>query len=262
MSGPSQRRGRRARTAPYRVPGEQAVRELLRAAPERVDRILVERGRSFESLEALAARAGLSLEVCEPLALREQAAGVPCRGILALARPPVLHDLGDLLKHLLAAGEGRRRVLVALDGVQDPQNLGAIVRSCDFFGVRGVFWPRDRAVGLTPAVVRASAGATERMPMAEVTNLARGLATCRDAGGWVLGTVPQGGESLPELVLRDRLPEPLIVVLGGEHEGMRRLTRERCDLLATIPSGGGVASLNVAAAAAVTLSWVTATPAD
>lgn len=232
--------------------------ELLRAAPERVERIWVDRGREPQALVTLAAERGVQLEACDAVRLRELAGDIACRGVLAAARPPPLHDLDALLARLHAdTPTSRRPVLVALDGVQDPQNLGAIVRTCDFFGAAGVFWPRDRAAGLGPAVVRASAGATERVPLGEVTNLARALTACRDAGVWVLGTVPDGGESLPDLVWRDRLPEPLVVVMGGEHEGMRRLTRERCDLLATIPSAGGVASLNVSAAAAVTLSWVT-----
>jgi 23S rRNA (guanosine2251-2'-O)-methyltransferase len=146
-------------------------------------------------------------------------------------------------------------VLVALDGVQDPHNLGALIRSAEFFGVLGLFWARDRSAGLSPAVVRASAGASERLPLAQVTNLARALATCKDSGYWILGTVPDGGSPLRTLVAQG-LPDAVVVVLGGEERGLRRLTRENCDFLATIPGAGGVASLNVSAAAAVTLSDV------
>jgi 23S rRNA (guanosine2251-2'-O)-methyltransferase len=239
------------------VSGERAVRELLRAAPQRVERIWVDRGRELGELIALATQLGVKIETCDAARLQVLAGDVTCRGVLAAARPPPLHDLETLLARLSETPQARRPVLVALDGVQDPQNLGAIVRSCDFFGAAGVFWPRDRSVGLGPAMARASAGASERVALGEVTNLARALAMCRDADVWVLGTVPEGGESLPDLVWRDRLPEPLVVVMGGEHEGIRRLTRERCDLLATIPAAGGVASLNVSAATAVVLSWVT-----
>jgi 23S rRNA (guanosine2251-2'-O)-methyltransferase len=236
------------------------VVELVSAAPERIECIWVERGRDCEALGELAARHGIELERVESARLQALAGDVPARGVLAAARPPPLHDLEALLGQLPDAPPARRPVLVALDGVQDPQNLGAIIRCCDFFGVMGVFWTRDRSAGLGPAMARASAGATERIPLAEVTNLARALAQCRAADVWVVGTVPEGGVSLPELVLQDRLPEPLVVVMGGEHEGLRRLTRDRCDLLTTIPGAGGVASLNVAAATAVALSWVTLRP--
>lgn len=247
----------RSRTEPYLVPGERAVVELLRAAPQRIERIWVDRDRELGELGELAGRSGVAIERCESARIRELGGELMCRGVLAAARPPSLFDLEDLIMRLGDTPPDRRPVLVALDGVQDPQNLGAILRSCDFFGVAGVFWPRDRAAGLGPAAARASAGATERVAMAEVTNLARALGQCREAGAWVIGTVPAGGEPLPELVWTDRLPEPLVVVMGGEHEGMRRLTRETCDLLATIPGAEGVASLNVSAATAVVLSWAT-----
>jgi 23S rRNA (guanosine2251-2'-O)-methyltransferase len=179
--------------------------------------------------------------------------------VLALARPPAFVELEDLLERLdrppgepgPAAG---RRLLVALDGVQDPQNLGAIIRTCEFFGVEGLFWPRDRAATVTPAVVRASAGASERLALGRVVNLARALELCRDRGIWVLGTVAEGGEPLPRLLADDRVPDPLVLVMGAEHGGLRRLTRARCDLLATIPGRGGVASLNVSAATAAALA--------
>ena len=166
-----------------------------------------------------------------------------------------LHDVADLLD----ASEGRslpsgRRVLVALDGVQDPQNLGAIIRSAEFFGAGGVFWAKDRAAPLSPSAVRASAGASERLPIAEVTNLARALETCRGQDYWLAGTVVEGGQPLAGA----DLPDPLVVVLGSEQKGIRRLTRETCDFLVTVGGatldGGRVGSLNVASAGAVALA--------
>jgi len=148
---------------------------------------------------------------------------------------------------------GDRQILVALDGVQDPHNLGAILRSAEFFGATGAIWPRDRAVSVTPAAIRSSSGATERLPLARVTNLARALDLCKEAGFWVIGTVVDGGRPLREICADDP-PERLVLVLGSEEKGLRRLTRERCDFLATIPRRGEIGSLNVSTAAAVALA--------
>lgn len=207
----------------------------------------------------MATAAGIAVEIVDGPTLARRAPDLECQGILARAEPPAWTDFEDLLDEVTAAPPGaERQLLVALDGVQDPQNLGAIMRTCEFFGIRGLVWPRDRAVGVTPSVVRASAGASERLPLSRVVNLARALESARDRGVWVLGTVVDGGEPLPHLLSEDRLPDPLIVVMGGEHGGLRRLTRARCDLLGTIEGRGGVASLNVAAATAAALALVRA----
>lgn len=249
--------------------------ELLVHAPRRIEVLWLDLRREGSDLHVQAQAAGVAVALVESRELARRAPDLDCQGVLARARPPAYHDLEDLIEAMLEAAqplpegrvdeaqslpEGRveeaprRPVLVALDGVQDPQNLGAIIRTCEFFGVMGLFWPRDRAVSVTPAVVRASAGASERLALSRVVNLARALETCRDRGVWVMGTVPEGGEALPRLVAEDRVPSPLVVVMGGEHGGLRRLTRARCDLLATIPGRGGVASLNVSAATAATLA--------
>ena len=238
----------------YLVPGERAVVELLRAQPRRVRRLLVLAGRAAGEAEALAAELGLVVTRVELEALATVISPELARGIVAVATPPREHDIADLLALRPTDPEGRR-VLVALDGVQDPHNLGALIRSAEFFGAIGMFWARDRSASLSPTVVRSSAGASERLPLAQVTNLARALAAAKDAGFWVLGTVADGGTSLRALVAKG-LPDALVVVLGSEERGLRRLTRESCDFLATIPGAGGVASLNVSAAAAVTLSCV------
>lgn len=258
-------------SAGYLVPGERAVREILAAAAGRIRKIWIDDARRFETLRGLAEQAGVAVEIVEPEALVERAPEVDARGVLALAEPPPEVELPDLLEQAMAPRPGTdeddspaeipgktqpRRIIVALDQVLDPQNLGAIMRSCEFFGARGLLWAKDRAAGLSPAVVRASAGASERLPLCRVTNLAAALRSCKDAGMWVVGTVPDGGTSLRSLVLGDGLPDALVVVMGGEQLGLRRLTREHCDYLATIEGQGGVASLNVSAAAAVTLSWL------
>lgn len=232
------------------MPGERAVVELLRADPRRIRRLLALADRCPDAVE-LAATRGVPVDVCTPDAMAAVISLELARGIVALARPPRSFDFQELLEQ--PAIEGRKRLLVALDGVQDPHNLGAILRSAEFFGARGVFWARDRSAPVTPTVVRSSAGATERVPLCPVVNLARALAEAKEAGYWVLGTVAEGGADLRQLA-RDGFPDAMVVVLGSEGTGLRRLTRESCDFLATIPGVGGVASLNVSAAAAVTLA--------
>ncbi len=237
----------------YLVPGERAVVELLRAAPQRVQRLLIQATRAPGEAEDLAAQLRVPVERVLPEVMAEVLSPELARGIVAVAKPPRDYDIEDLIA--LRSTDLERRLLVALDGVQDPHNLGALIRSAEFFGAKGLFWARDRSAGLSPAVVRASAGASERLPMAQVTNLARALATAKAHDFWILGTVAEGGTPLRELAARG-FPEALVVVLGGEERGLRRLTREHCDFLATIPGAGGVGSLNVSAAAAVTLSCV------
>lgn len=250
--------------------------ELLRFAPGRVDQVLAVEGRINPELSDAVAAAGCPLHLVDAQALSRRAGDVEHRGVLALARPPKEVELDDVLDALVApdgdsqnpsedssedptdARPVRRRVLLALDGVLDPGNLGALLRSAEFFGAVGVIWPKDRAASVTPVVVRASVGASERLPLCRVTNLARALDACKDRGAWIMGTVPEGGRPLGSLLAEDALPEALVVVLGGEERGLRRLTRRRCDFLATIPGAGGVASLNVSAAGAVVLAAVTA----
>lgn len=244
------------RKTPYFVPGERAVLELLDAAPDRARRILL--ARDLRAIEAAAAAAGVPIERVDADRLRAIAGDVPARGVLALSDPPPLHALDPLIDLALAGDPPR--ILVALDGLEDPQNVGAVLRSCEFFGVGGVFWSRDHGCRMTPAVARASAGASERLVLAEVRNLADALRTCKDAGLWVVGTVVDGGESLHRVVADDRVPPAFVLALGSEGTGLRRLTRDLCDVLVTIPRRGHLGSLNVSAAAAVALAILTAEP--
>lgn len=243
----------------YIVPGERAVRELLGAAPERIERLLFDAQRPPADLVERAAELGLLTEHLDRQRLWERSGGADPRGVVAVAEAPRVWPLDALIERAKAAN-ARPRMLVALDGVVDPQNLGAILRSCEFFGVAGVVWPKDRAASLTPSAVRASAGASERVPHCIVTNLATALRECKEAGLWVIGTVVDGGEDLSSLQARRALPDDRVVVLGSEERGLRRLTRELCDVLVTMPRRGALGSLNVAAAGAATLALMTADP--
>ncbi|NVB42032.1 23S rRNA (guanosine(2251)-2'-O)-methyltransferase RlmB [Pseudenhygromyxa sp. WMMC2535] len=230
--------------------------ELLRAQPERVRRLLVAEGRDFEALLSLADEQGVAPERVDREVFDELIGPGLARGVLAIASPPRRWDFEALLEQ--EDGPRTRRghhVIVALDGVVDPHNLGAIIRSSEFFGAAGVVWTRDRSAPLSPAAVRASAGATERLPLAQVTNLSRALEDAKRGGQWwVAGTVVDDGQALHEFALDP--PEALILVLGSEERGMRRLTRERCDFLLTISRAGELGSLNVSSAAALALGML------
>jgi 23S rRNA (guanosine2251-2'-O)-methyltransferase len=141
------------------------------------------------------------------------------------------------------------KIVLVLDGVQDPHNLGACLRTAEAAGVHAVVIPKDRAAGLTPIVRKAAAGAAERVPVVTVTNLARALTELKERGYWLTGLAGEAGESLFEADLTG----PLALVLGAEGEGLRRLTKEHCDRLVRIPMFGKAESLNVSVAAAVCL---------
>jgi 23S rRNA (guanosine2251-2'-O)-methyltransferase len=140
-------------------------------------------------------------------------------------------------------------LLLVLDGVTDPHNLGACLRSADAFGAQAVIVPKDRAVGLTATVAKAASGAVDAVPLVSVTNLARSLRDMKERGIWIVGAEANGRESLFDADLSG----PIAWVLGAEGAGMRRLTREACDRIVSIPMLGAVASLNVSVAAGVCL---------
>ena len=200
------------------------ARDLTRLAAERGARVIAA---DSQRLDGLTGRA------------RHQ--GVAARVVVA----PLKQNLEDIV-----AAAGRGVLLLVLDGVQDPHNLGACLRVADAFGVHAVIAPKDRAVGITPVVAKVASGAAETVPYITVTNLARTLRELKDAGVWLIGTDDRAEPALYDL----RLDGPLAWVLGAEGEGMRRLTREHCDELARIPMAGTVESLNVSVAAGVCLS--------
>lgn len=186
----------------------------------------------------------IPIQRCMPQELDALCGSSSHQGIVAMLGEYPYVDLEDLLAH-----PEPPPFLVVLDSVTDPQNFGAIIRSALVFGATGMVIPKDRAAPITPTVVRVSAGASEHLPCARVTNLARALEQMQKAGLWVAGTVEKGGQ-LPEQV---DLKGPLALVLGNEQKGIRPLVQKNCDIQLTIPSRSALASLNVAAAAAVLL---------
>jgi 23S rRNA (guanosine2251-2'-O)-methyltransferase len=169
------------------------------------------------------------------------------QGVVALYEPPPMTHEDELAA--LIERDGMETLVLVLDGITDPHNLGACLRSAAAAKVTAVIVPKDRAVGLTPVVRRASAGGADRVPLVAVTNLARTLRELKDAGVWITGLAGDTETSVYEVDFRG----PVALVLGSEGEGMRRLTRELCDFVAKIPMPGMMESLNVSVATGVVL---------
>jgi 23S rRNA (guanosine2251-2'-O)-methyltransferase len=244
------------------VEGRQAVRELLLAGARRVREVWMESDGGDASIlrdiRELAQSNRIPVNVVGRGRFAAQARSEAPQGVLALAAPLPEADLDDLVAghhraHDAAArgggGDGAASpFLVALDGVTDPGNLGAILRSAECAGVTGVVLPRHRAVHVTPAATKAAAGAVEHLPIAVVGGLPAALARVRDAGVHVVGLDGGAATSIYDLAGVDG---PVCVVLGAEGKGLSRLVRERCDELVAIPMHGRLGSLNVSAAAAL-----------
>ena len=228
--------------------GFHAVTARLRQRPESVRAIYVDAGRHDARARDLAARAAASDVAVHPVdAVRLQSLTGHERhqGVVAIVDAAMPHvTLDDVLE---TAAEPP--LLLILDGVTDPHNLGACLRSAAAAKVTAVIVPKDRAVGLTPVVRRASAGGADRVPLIAATNLARALRTLKDAGVWITGLAGETETSVYDIDLKG----PVALVLGSEGEGMRRLTRETCDFLARIPMPGAMESLNVSVATGVVL---------
>ncbi len=233
---------------PRVVFGFHAVLARLRAEPASVLEIFVDETRNdarARDLAAAAERLGVRLMRVPRKRLDGFYGGGRHQGVVARIEPASpARSLDELLDHLSGPA-----LLLALDGVTDPHNLGACLRVANAAGAHAVIAPRDRAAGLTPVVSKVASGAAESTPYLMVTNLARTLAEIKERGIWVIGAV----EDAPEELHTARLPEAVTWVLGAEGEGMRRLTREHCDLLVRIPMRGAVESLNVSVAAGLVL---------
>jgi 23S rRNA (guanosine2251-2'-O)-methyltransferase len=232
------------------VYGLHAVRAVLERRPQDVTRLAIASGRQdarMRELREVAATRGLPVDDVAAAELDRETGGAVHQGVVAEVRPSAALDENSLLD-LLTAASGPALVLV-LDGVSDPHNLGACLRTADAAGATAVVAPRDRAAGLSPAVRKVAAGAAESVPFAQVTNLARALVDMKAAGLWIAGAAGDGEQDL----FSADLAGPLALVLGSEGKGLRRLTREKCDLTLRLPMLGAVESLNVSVAAGILL---------
>ncbi|WP_022961359.1 23S rRNA (guanosine(2251)-2'-O)-methyltransferase RlmB [Halopseudomonas pelagia] len=231
------------------VYGVHAVQAMLQRSPKRVKQLMLVRGRLDSRVQALldlAEAAGVGVQRVSPDDLDKVAEGVH-QGVVASVTPSQMWS-EDMLDNLLDKLEGPALLLV-LDGVTDPHNLGACLRSADAAGAHAVIIPRDRSASLSPTVRKVACGAAETVPLVAVTNLARTLKQLQQRGLWIVGTA---GEA-EQLIYQVDLKVPSIIVMGAEGSGMRRLTREHCDYLAKLPMAGSVSSLNVSVASGICL---------
>ncbi|MCE9679985.1 23S rRNA (guanosine(2251)-2'-O)-methyltransferase RlmB [Shewanella sp. AS1] len=229
--------------------GIHALEAVLKHSPERVIEMWVLQGRDDQRLTPLleiAAQYGVSIQKTSRKVLDEKAGSTQHQGVLARVKAVKQLNDNDLLALLEKTDTP---FLLILDGVTDPHNLGACLRNADAAGVHGVIVPRDNSAGLTPTVSKVACGAAEVVPLFQVTNLARTMKALQEKGVWIVGAA---GEAEHDLYKAD-LKGPLAIAMGAEDKGLRRLTRESCDSLASIPMAGSVSSLNVSVATGICL---------
>lgn len=229
--------------------GLHAVQALLKTAPQRAEELLVLRGRDDQRVQKITQQVrGLDIPVrLQTRAELDALCDGNHQGVALLVRPGKLHDehyLWELLADLSVPP-----FLLILDGVTDPHNLGACLRSADAAGVQAVIVPKDNSAGMNETVRKVACGAAETVPLIPVTNLARTMKQLQEQGVWIVGT--SGDAQVP--VFSAPFTGPLAVVMGAEGTGMRRPTREHCDHLIYIPMAGSVSSLNVSVATGICL---------
>lgn len=229
--------------------GIHAVQALLERDPQRFQQVWILKGRDDRRLQplivALEAQ-GVVIQVATRQWLDAKVEGAVHQGIVAQVKPGKQYQEGDL-PDLLASIESP--LLLILDGVTDPHNLGACLRSADAAGVDAVIVPKDRSAQLNATAKKVACGAAESVPLIRVTNLARTMRLLQEYHVWIIGTA---GEATHEM-WESKMTGPLALVMGAEGEGMRRLTREHCDDLIKLPMAGSVSSLNVSVATGICL---------
>lgn len=230
--------------------GRNPVLEALQAG-QPINKVLAAKGAQggpINQIIALCRQHGVTLQWVDRLALdRISQTGGKHQGVIAELAAVAYASLDETL--LAAEQSGRDLLLVMLDGVEDPHNLGSIIRTAEAAGAHGVIVPRHRAVGVTAAVARASAGAVAHLPAVRVTNLVETCRQLKERGAWVVGA----HAAAAELACQARLTGPLVLVFGGEGKGISRLLKENCDLLVRFPMLGQVNSLNVSVSAGLLL---------
>ena len=230
--------------------GLHAVQALLKTAPLRIEKLFVLRGRDDQRVQKvlqLAQAQGITWEWQTRKEMDARSDEGNHQGVIAVAKPGQLQD--EAFLYQLVEGASAPILLLVLDGVTDPHNLGACLRTADAVGVQAVIIPKDNSAGLTETTRKVACGAADSVPLVSVTNLARCLQKLQELGVWLVGTCGEANETIYEL----KLTGNIALIMGAEGTGMRRLTREQCDYLAHIPMLGSVSSLNVSVATGVCL---------
>jgi 23S rRNA (guanosine2251-2'-O)-methyltransferase len=227
--------------------GINAVAEAIKASPGKIERICVERGQKnprIQEIIEMARQSHIRISFEEKSWLDRKAEGTRHQGILCFAAEMTTLDTEDILERAKPPG-----LLVILDGIEDPHNLGAILRSAEAAGADGVFLPQHRSAALSAAVVTASAGAASHIKLARVTNIVQLIESLKKRGYWVAGLDAAGNASLWEI----DLTVPTALVLGSEGSGLHRLVKERCDFVVSLPIRGAMNSYNVSVSAGIAL---------
>ncbi len=231
-----------------KLTGIHAVKEALEAQRP-IEHIVIAKGRQdtrIEEIVQLARKKSIPVRFEDRSQLDRLANSKDHQGVVALAAARAAAALDDILA---GANQARAGLIILLDGVEDPHNLGAIVRTALAAGAHGVVIPERRAAGLTDTVARSSAGALAHLPVAKVTNLARAMGELKQAGYWLVGLDERADKTYTEVDYTSRVG----IVLGSEGQGLHELTRKRCDFVVSLPTTGPVKSLNVSVAAGVVL---------
>ena len=227
--------------------GINAVAEALKASPERIERICIERGqknRRIREIMDAAREEHVRISFEDRAWLDRKTEGSRHQGIVCFAAEMTTLDGDDIVEQAKSPG-----LLVVLDGIEDPHNLGAILRSAEAAGADGVIVPQHRSSALSATVVKASAGAASHIKLARITNLAQFIESLKKKGFWVAGLDADSNQSLWEV----DLTVPTALVLGSEGSGLHRLVREKCDYIVSLPIRGMVGSYNVSVAAGIAL---------
>jgi len=226
------------------------VLEALRSETVDIRRMLTDRkpsGSKSRQAISLARARGVEVVLCSSAEICKLSGTAKSQGILAEVDDyhyVTLYDIQERWKR-----SGRSALIVILDGVKDPRNLGAIIRTAEVLGVHGVILPRRRAVGITPAVAKSSAGAIEHMPIARVVNISNAIDKLKSFGIWVIGTAVTGERAVFSLDLKDNMA----IVIGGEEKGLGPKIKKKCDAMATIPVEGRINAMNVSVATGIFL---------
>lgn len=228
------------------IVGRNAVREALRSG-RTIQRLFITNDKvqgSLQEIIGLAKDKGIELRRVDDKQLSKYADGVVHQGVVALAVPVKFADLGEVLQNW---SSDKAPLLILLDGIEDPHNMGAIIRTAECCGATAVLIPKRHTAPINATVAKTSAGALESIPLVQVGNVAQTIEELKKQGFWVLGAHMEGQQTLYQA----DLTSPLVLVIGNEGKGLSRLTKERCDFLVTIPMYGRINSLNASVAAAI-----------